>query len=72
VLPERVFVIGGCLAIAAGGLLFLAFILNPTPLLGGLLEAGLLLVGFGGFFIYVGRGAHRDRQKLLDSPEPPA
>ena len=70
-LTERVFAIGGCLAIAAGGLLVVAFILNPVPLLWGLLEAAILLMGFGGFFINVGRGARRDRRRLLDSPKPP-
>ncbi|MGC2289420.1 MAG: hypothetical protein WA688_06145 [Thermoplasmata archaeon] len=70
-MPERVFAIGGCLAVAAGGLLLVAFVLNPVPLLWGLIEAAVLLVGFGGFFVYVGSGARRARQRLLDSPKPP-
>jgi hypothetical protein len=71
VLPERVFAIGGVLSIAAGGLLLLAYVLNPSPLLWGAIEAGLLLVGFGLFFIYVGSGSRRDRRRLLESPKPP-
>jgi hypothetical protein len=70
-LSERVFVIGGTIAMAAGGLLVAAFVLNPSPLLWGALEAAALLLGFGGFFIYVGRGARGERLRLLDSPRPP-
>ena len=71
-LPERVFAIGGVLAIAAGGLLLATFALTPSPLVWGLLEAAVLLVGFGAFFLYVGRGAGRDRRRLLESPKPPS
>jgi hypothetical protein len=70
-LTERIFAIGGWLTIAAGILLLVAFVLNPVLLLWGALEAGILLVGFGGFFLFVGRGARRDRRRLLDSPRPP-
>ena len=70
-LNERIFTIGGCLTIVAGVLLLVAFALNPDSLLWGVIEAGLLLVGFGVFFIYVGREARRGRQRLLDSPKPP-
>lgn len=70
-LKERVFEIGGGLAIAAGILMLATFGLNPTWLLAGLLEAGGLLIGFGVFFLYVGRGSRRDRRRLLDSPKPP-
>ena len=70
-LRERVFAVGGWITIAAGLLFVVAFILNPSPLLAGVLPAGGLLVGFGAFFLYVGRGARRDRLRLLESPEPP-
>jgi hypothetical protein len=71
VLNERIFAIGGGLVIAAGILLLVAFILNPVPLLWGALEAAGLLIAFGVFFIYVGRGAQRDRRRLLETPKPP-
>jgi hypothetical protein len=70
-LPERIFTIGGVLTIAAGVLLVVAFVLSPVFLFYGPLEAGALLIGFGVFFIYVGRGARRDRRRLTDLPEPP-
>jgi hypothetical protein len=70
-LRERVFVVGGGLTIAAGVLLLAAFALNPVWLLWGIVEAGVLLVGFGTFFIYVGRGSRRDRERLLESPKAP-
>ncbi len=57
--------------IAAGVLLLAAFALNPVWLLWGAAEAGLLLIGFGIFFIYVGRGSREDRHRLLESPKPP-
>jgi hypothetical protein len=71
VLTERIFAIGGSLVIAAGVLLLIAFILNPVPLLWGALVTAGLLIAFGVFFIYVGRGARKDRQKLLETPKPP-
>jgi hypothetical protein len=52
-------------------LLLVAFALNPVPLLWGALEAGGLLIAFGVFFIYVGRGARKDRRRLLEMPKPP-
>jgi hypothetical protein len=70
-LRERIFEIGGGLSIAAGILLLAAFGLDPTWLLWGFLEAGGLLIGFGVFFLYVGRGSRRDRQRLIDSPKRP-
>lgn len=70
-LRERVFAIGGWLTIVAGALFLMAFVLNPSPLLAGVLPAGALLIGFGAFFLYVGRGARRERLQLLESPEPP-
>jgi Flp pilus assembly protein TadB len=70
-LTERIFAIGGWLTIAAGALLLIAFVLNPVLLLTGVVVAGILLLGFGGFFLYVGRGAHRERQRLLETPKPP-
>lgn len=70
-LPERIFILGGLLSAGAGTLLLLAFLLNPSPLLWGSLEAGFLLLAFGGFFVYVGRGARAERHRLLDLPRPP-
>lgn len=70
-LPERVFSIGGVLSAAAGGSLLVAFVLHPSTLLWGALEAGVLLIGFGLFFVYVGRGARVSRRRLLESPRPP-
>lgn len=70
-LRERVFAIGGGLTIAAGVLLLATFALNPGWLLAGIVEAGGLLIGFGIFFIYVGRGSRNDRRRLLESPKPP-
>jgi hypothetical protein len=71
VLNERIFAIGGGLVIGAGVLLLVAFILNPVPLLWGSLGAAVLLIAFGVFFIYVGRGARKDRRRLLETPKPP-
>jgi hypothetical protein len=71
VLPERVFLVGGLVTILAGFLLVIAFVLNPSPLLWGTLEAAGLILGLGGFFVYVGRGARGERRRLLDSPRPP-
>ena len=70
-LTERVFAVGGWLSITAGGLLLLAFVQNPAPVLWGILPAAAFLVGFGVFFLYVGRGARRERQRLLETPERP-
>jgi hypothetical protein len=70
-LRERIFEIGGGLCIAAGILLLAAFGLNPTWLLWGFLEAGGLLIGFGVFFLFVGRGSRRERHRLLNSPQRP-
>jgi len=70
-LPERVFALGGWLAIAAGLLLLLAAFWNPSPYTWGIFEAAAFLIGFGLFFLYVARGARKDRQRLLDSPERP-
>jgi uncharacterized membrane protein HdeD (DUF308 family) len=72
VLRERVFEIGGILTIVAGILLLAAFALNPVWLLWGILEAGALLIAFGAFFLYVGRGSRKDRRRLLESPRPPS
>lgn len=71
-LRERVFVIGGALSMAAGVLLLAAFLQTPVPLLWGALESAVFLLGFGAFFIYVGNGARRDRERLLESPRPPS
>lgn len=71
-LPERVFSIGGVLSVGAGGLLLVSYILDPSTLLWGDLEAAILLIAFGLFFLYVGRGARSDRRRLLESPRPPA
>ena len=70
-LPERVFVIGGGLSIAAGALLATADLLNPNPLFWSVLSTAGLFVGFGAFFLHVGGGARRYRRRLLDSPQPP-
>jgi hypothetical protein len=70
-LPERVFTIGGLLCVLAGVLLlgtlawFGAFAIDPffgAP--------GALFVGFGGFFVYVGAGARKERLELLRAGEP--
>jgi hypothetical protein len=75
-LPERVFSIGGLLCIVAGALFlgslawYGAFAIDPffgVP--------GILFIGFGGFFVYVGAGARKERLELLRSGEtgiPPA
>ncbi|MCI4353714.1 MAG: hypothetical protein L3K14_10120 [Thermoplasmata archaeon] len=70
-LPERVFALGGWLSIVAGGLLLVAFVENPAPVLCGILPAGVFLLGFGVFFLYVGRGSARDRRRLLETPRRP-
>lgn len=71
-LPERVFLVGGGLSVGAGGLLIAAFVLGPSAVLWADLEAAGLLIAFGLFFVYVGRGAREDRRRLLESPRPPA
>lgn len=70
-LPERVFTIGGGLSIATGLLLALAIVLNPDPFLWYVLPSVVLFIGLGTFFLYVGKGAQRDRRRLLESPQPP-
>lgn len=71
VLPERIFAIGGWLSIVAGGLFLATFITDPVPPLWGVIPTGVFLVGFGAFFLYVGKGAQQDRRRLLQSLEPP-
>ena len=71
-LPERVFAIGGWLSIITGLLLLVFVGLNPNPFVWGILETAALFLGLGGFFLYVGRGAQRDRRRLLESPERPS
>ncbi len=70
-LAERVFIIGGVLSIVAGAAFLLTFLAFGTGLLIALIPTGGFLVGFGVFFVYVGRGARNARQRLLDSPRPP-
>jgi len=71
-LPERVFALGGWLCVLAAALLVVAALLNPNPFFWAMIETAGLFAGMGGFFVYVGRGARRDRRRLLDSPQPPA
>jgi hypothetical protein len=65
-LNERVFLIGGGLCLAAG-LLLLAFLFvdgfGSSSFV--VLYPGVLFLLFGGFFVYVGRGARTDRLALL-------
>ncbi len=70
-LPERVFAIGGWLSIATGGLLAMAVVLNPNAVLWNVLPPIAFFEGLGAFFLYVGKGAHRDRRNLLDAPQRP-
>jgi hypothetical protein len=71
-LPERVFSVGGGLSIATGALLALAGTFEGSLVLVSILPAAIFLIGFGAFFLYVGSGAKRARQRLLDSPRPTA
>jgi len=69
-LVERVFEIGGVLLAATGGVLIAASVWGGfDPYAIGYLETGVLLLGFGLFFVYVGREARRDRRKLLELGE---
>jgi hypothetical protein len=67
-LIERVFAIGGLLCLAAG-----AWLAVETAIYGlvyfGWAEGAALFVGFGIFFLYVGRGARRQRRSLLELGE---
>ena len=74
-LLERTFLIGGMLTIALGSLLGAADALAGTVVSDpAFLEASGLLVGFGGFLLYVGWDARRERLRLLalGDPDPPA
>ncbi len=70
-LVERVFEIGGVLTIAAGAAL--AGLLYATGAYGvsvGVFLTPALLIGFGVFFLWVGRQAREDRRGLLALAEP--
>ncbi len=71
VLVERAFAIGGYVLLAVGGLVLAVFSAYPATALLGFLPAGGFLLGFGGFFLYVGKEARKDRRRLLDSVELP-
>jgi hypothetical protein len=65
-LVERVFLLGGALCLVAGVLMlgalasFGAFAVDPF-----LATPGVLFLGFGALFVYVGVGARRERRSLL-------
>ncbi|MGC2035883.1 MAG: hypothetical protein WA761_10650 [Thermoplasmata archaeon] len=70
-LRERVFSIGGWLCIGFGAsLLAVSVVFGIVEVAWGVLVTPLLLVGFGSFFVYVGREAKRDRLDLLALPKP--
>jgi hypothetical protein len=70
-LRERVFSIGGWLCIGFGAsLLAVSVAWGIVEVAWGVLVTPLLLVGFGSFFVYVGREAKRDRLELLALPKP--
>jgi hypothetical protein len=70
-LRERVFSIGGWLCIGFGAsLLAISVAFGIVEVAWGVLVTPLLLVGFGSFFVYVGREARRDRLELLALPRP--
>jgi hypothetical protein len=65
-LIERTFEVGGAMTLASGGL-FLAYLVESGILFAypGFLVAGAGLVGFGAFFVWVGRQARQERLALL-------
>lgn len=72
-LVERVFSLGGLLVIAFGILLAALVYATGAWRYGvGLLLGPALMIGFGAFFLGVGRQARRDREALLALPETPA
>jgi hypothetical protein len=71
-LIERTFAVGGVLCIVLGALLAAAFLsAGGLALLAGAVLGPVLLIGFGGFFLYVARQARQDRQRLLALAESP-
>ncbi len=72
-LRETQFLVGGALTIALGVLLvgLLVWAGAGFDYFGGYLGA-LLAVGFGAFFVYVGRSERQDRAPLLEVPDGPA
>lgn len=75
-LLERVFLIGGILTILLGSLLASSDVLAGTLVeYPPFIEAAVLMIGFGIFFLYVSRDARRERLKLLRlgdrPPRPP-
>lgn len=72
-LPERTFTVGGVASVAFG-----VALLGLLVAVGGLEEgigaiaSSVGLIGFGAFFLYVGRAAARDRAGVLALAGPPA
>ncbi len=65
-LVERVFELGGILTIVFGAALAVLLYATDAGSYGvGIFLGPLLLIGFGAFFIGVGRQARADRQALL-------
>ncbi|MGI0131826.1 MAG: hypothetical protein ACREDK_01825 [Thermoplasmata archaeon] len=70
-LIERVFLIGGTLTILLGGMIAIAELLaGSVGTYPAFLETAVLLIAFGVFFLYVGRGARRERVALLALGDP--
>ena len=70
-LIERTFAIGGVLVVLFGAALAALVLGSGAWRYGiGLLLAPALLVGFGVFFLYVGRQAREDRERLLAVGDP--
>jgi hypothetical protein len=71
-LRETQFLVGGGLTIALGASLIglLVWAGAGFDYFGGYLGSGLA-VGFGAFFVYVGRSERRERAPLLVAPELP-
>lgn len=70
-LIERTFAIGGALVLLFGAALAALVVGSGAWQYGiGLVLAPALLVGFGVFFLYVGRQAREDRERLLAVGDP--